>query len=428
MARPSNDDTQGAGTGFAPDEATLGSGPRVPETDVSASTSATDAESTPGSHWTNRLQRTTSSGRFIPEVDGLRFIAILAVLLFHISGQVAAKSRQPLTFSAFSANLFSTVGNGHIGVQLFFTISGFILALPFAAYHLKAGKPVSLRAYYLRRLTRLEPPYLITLTVFFALIILVLKVSFAALLPHFLASIFYLHNLIYADGSSINYVAWSLEVEVQFYLMAPFLALLFRVRPALLRRAMLLSLMVFFVALQSFWPNAPRLQLSLLGQGQFFVAGFLLADFYMTTWSLNKSKPAAWDILFFAGWPAFAFILRYPEAARWVTPFAILALYAATFRGNWGRKLLSVPAITMIGGMCYSIYLIHFQVIALLWRVSSKVTMGSDFTPNFAFQLMLMLPVILAISALFYLAVEKPCMSRDWPTRLARRAGFRQGQ
>ncbi len=420
MARQSDDNTQSAGTGFAPDESTLGSGPLVPQTDVST------PASTSNSAWVNRLQRTTSSGRFIPEVDGLRFVAVLSVLLFHIGAQIVLKSPQPITLSGFSKSLYSVVNNGHIGVQLFFAISGFILALPFAAYHLKDGKPVSLRAYYLRRLTRLEPPYLITLVLFFVLIVIVLKTSFTEIFPHLLASIFYLHNLIYADGSAINYVAWSLEVEVQFYLLAPFLALIFQVRPAMLRRALLLGVMVFFIALQSFFPDVPRLQLSVLGQGQFFVIGFLLADFYLTTWSQKKSNPVFWDLLFFAGWPAFAFILRYTDAAHWITPFAILALYAATFQGYWGRKLLSIPIVTIIGGMCYSIYLLHFQIIALVWRVSAKARMGDDFTRNFALQLMLMLPVIIAISALFYLIIEKPCMHRNWPTRFANRVGFRK--
>lgn len=424
MLPQSDDSTQSAGTGFAPGEKTLGSGPLVPDTNVSVGTSVSKS----GSTWANRLQRTTSSGRFIPEVDGLRFVAILSVLLFHIGGQVAAKSQQPITFSAFSETLFSLISSGHIGVQLFFAISGFILALPFAAYHLKDGKAVSLRAYYLRRLTRLEPPYIITLTLFFALIVLVLKVSFSELFPHFLASVFYLHNLIYADGSAINFVAWSLEVEVQFYLLAPFLALIFRVRPAILRRALVIGLMLCFVELQSFLPNVARLQLSVLGQAQFFLAGFLLADFYLTTWSQKKSNPLFWDILFFAGWPSFIYILRYPELSHWLIPFAILALYAATLQGNWGRRLLSIPAITAIGGMCYSIYLIHFQIIALIWRVSIKARAGSDFMPNFALQLILMLPIIIAISLLFYLIVEKPCMNRDWPSRLAARTGFRKIQ
>ena len=397
-------------TGFAPDEPAPGTGPFVPF---------------PRRPWLDSLQRVTSSGRFIPEVDGLRFIAIASVLLFHLSGQILAKSGDSIVSSAAQNTLLSVVGNGHIGVQLFFAISGFILALPFANFHLNASKPVSLRAYYLRRLTRLEPPYLVTLALFFVLLVVVFKLPFVQLLPHLLASVFYLHNLIYAQGSAINYVAWSLEVEVQFYLLAPLLALLFGLRSARRRRAVLVGLMLLFIMFQQFAPHAPRIQLSLLGQGQFFVAGFLLADFYLTQWGEPSRSSQWWDILFFAGWPLFFVLLQYPTLEHWAIPFAIILLYTATFRGRWSRRLLSQRFLTTIGGMCYSIYLIHFQLIALLWRFFGKVRVGNVFAPNFALQCALMLPFILAVSALFYLLVEKPCMSRDWPTRLAGKAKAR---
>jgi len=52
---------------------------------------------------------------------------------------------------------------GHNGVPLFFAISGFILSLPFARQGLGGGSPVSLRQYYIRRVTRIEPPYVIQL-------------------------------------------------------------------------------------------------------------------------------------------------------------------------------------------------------------------------------------------------------------------------
>src|SRR5262245_10743057 len=61
------------------------------------------------------------------------------------------------------------IAQGRYGVQLFFIISGFILALPFAAERLAGARPVRLKAFYLRRLTRLEPPYFLVLTIFFLL-------------------------------------------------------------------------------------------------------------------------------------------------------------------------------------------------------------------------------------------------------------------
>lgn len=376
---------------------------------------------------TARLRRVTSSGRFIPEIDGLRFIAIMSVILFHLSGQMVVKIKDNFSPSIDVDPFVKILSTGHFGVQLFFVLSGFILALPFASYHLQNGKPVSLRAYYLRRLTRLEPPYLLSLFLFFLLIVVVkLKGQVLELFPHLLASVFYLHNLIYADGSVINYVVWSLEVEVQFYFLAPVIALIFKVQPPLLRRILLLSLIIIFLATQEFWLNeTKRIYLSILGQGQFFLTGFLLADFYLTEWhKADVGLKWRWDILSFIGWPLLFVSLQYSNLAHWFLPFAIFFLYTAAFRGYWCRRLLSWPLLTVIGGMCYSIYLLHYQIIAAVWRVTSRFRIGDNFIPNFMLQLGLMLPAIIGVSAIFYLLVEKPCMNRDWPSRLSKKLPF----
>jgi peptidoglycan/LPS O-acetylase OafA/YrhL len=109
-----------------------------------------------------RLSRETTPGRFIPELDGLRFVAIGMVILFHLNGNLFAKAN----FYEHGASpdwLSRAALVGNHGVELVFVISGFILALPFAAHHLMKAPAVSHRAYYLRRLTRLEPPYFVTI-------------------------------------------------------------------------------------------------------------------------------------------------------------------------------------------------------------------------------------------------------------------------
>src|ERR1017187_3688169 len=81
-----------------------------------------------------RLRRiTTASHRYMAEVDGLRFIAIFSVLLFHVYYSATHVPGIVLAASPFNF-LFWPVTNGHRGVELFFVISGFILGLPFAAH------------------------------------------------------------------------------------------------------------------------------------------------------------------------------------------------------------------------------------------------------------------------------------------------------
>src|ERR1043166_5891003 len=149
------------------------------------------------------FSRETSSGRFIPEMDGLRFAAIGMVVLFHLNGFLIVKSKlfypvPPTDWLAQAAYV------GFHGVELFFVISGFILGLPFAAHHLKGKPAVSLRKYYLRRLTRLEPPYFVAAIVLFLLAIWIQKAYMRSLAPHLAASLSYLHNLIYGAPSQMR--------------------------------------------------------------------------------------------------------------------------------------------------------------------------------------------------------------------------------
>ena len=77
-----------------------------------------------------------------------------------------------------------------------------------------------------------------------------------SLWPNLIASLLYQHNLIYGHGSAINGVAWSLEVEVQFYLLAPLFAAVFSIQSVLARRAVLLGAMSAAPLLRGLFPAA----------------------------------------------------------------------------------------------------------------------------------------------------------------------------
>src|SRR5260221_7236717 len=112
------------------------------------------------------LSRITTSGLYIPELDGLRFIAIALVVIGHTQQLVAMKLGMTMGADETAAFILSRMV---VGVELFFVISGFILGLPFAANSLADGPPVNLRSYFLGRITRLEPPYIICMLLLFVL-------------------------------------------------------------------------------------------------------------------------------------------------------------------------------------------------------------------------------------------------------------------
>jgi peptidoglycan/LPS O-acetylase OafA/YrhL len=95
----------------------------------------------------------------------------------------------------------------------------------------------------------------------------------------------------------------------------------------------------------------------------------------------------------------------------------VFVLYAAAFRGVVSNRLSSMPWITAIGGMCYSIYLIHYEVISAVGRVTKRF---GEQLPNpvyLALQFVLVGIAIVVVCGTYFVLLEKPCMRRDWPQR-----------
>jgi peptidoglycan/LPS O-acetylase OafA/YrhL len=370
------------------------------------------------SSFTAHLRRRSTSGNWIPELDGLRFIAIVSVLLFHLNGQLLHD--YTLTIAPRYTYLARFFANGNRGVPLFFIISGFILARPFAQHHLFGEPAPSLRKYFARRVTRLEPPYVLNLILVAIGAVLVQHETWQSVLPHLFASMGYVHNLIYRNPSTINSVAWSLEVEVQFYILAPLLTLLFAVKKASLRRllttALIVAIALFQIAAGFGWFGS----LTLPGQLQYFLAGLLFADIFLTLMPHWKHD-WRWDIVSLAGWPA-VFLLGERLIGLWF-PFLALLLYVAAFRGVVVYSVLRNAWIAVIGGMCYTIYLWHAVVITVVQRMIGRF---SPLLPNDYALRFLTLGVIKTIAVgivclPLFLYIERPCMDPKWPQKLLNR-------
>lgn len=362
-----------------------------------------------------RLGRITSGRAFVPEIDGLRFIALAAVLVYHLNGNLLSKIPHNAHPDAFSRGMMELFEHGDFGVQLFFAISGFILALPFAAHHLEGAEKPLLDKYFLRRLTRLEPPYLINLLLVFVLLVQVNHASATVLLPHLAASMGYLHNLMYHEGSAINFVAWSLEVEVQFYLLAPILTGVFALPNRFLRRGLIIFVMALFIALQQagFFK-----QLTILRFIQYFLVGFLLVDIYLVDWKRAPSRRTIFDLLSVVCWSGLALTLVYNWARPWLLPGLMTAAYIGAFRGPLSNRIFRDPWLVTIGGMCYTFYLYHSCIISFVGRASLSLAQGSPYWLYFTVQATLHFAVIVVAGSVLFALFEQPFMRRDWPARL----------
>ncbi len=354
-----------------------------------------------------KFRRITYSTAYLPEIDGLRFLAIFSVVvILHITHYIDEK---------FYANRLVPEGywknfvlEGGSGVALFFVISGFILSLPFARWRLLNGAPVKLGNYFLRRLTRLEPPYIIALVFLFIGHVWVLKqFSFEDLCPHFLASLVYLHYFIYDSVPWVLPVAWSLEVEVQFYILGPLFFLVFLIRSRMLR--WMLQLVV--ILMSSIYWYGHWGEVHLLVYLHHFLMGILLADLYTSGISLIKNQ----SLGIFIGMLSLMGFLFVPSiysgtgsAIKMISMF--LLVHTVLMNASM-KKLFTVNAFVIIGGMCYSLYLLHYAIVSALGFVILKS--GQDFSTWQSLLLGLLMAIaVLVISSLYFLWIEKPFMRK----------------
>lgn len=362
-----------------------------------------------------KFRRITSSGEYFAEIDGLRFIAILSVVLFHIGCTIKTPMVDTLQDNAILGLIYK---NGWQGVELFFVISGFIIGLPFAKHYINGEKKVKLKSYFLRRVTRLEPPYFIALILFFVIQLLAHQNTLSHGLPSVLASMFYANNIIFNDlGYFVNSVLWSLEVEIQFYIFAIFFVQIFRLAK-IYRRLSLVALILGIPLLHlAYYPNTTTVYNFL----HFFFLGFLLVDIYLDKNRVNFPKSLS-IIIGFISLISILYINYHTSILNeYIYIIGIFVFYYSVLINGFRKTFFTNKFVTVIGGMCYSIYLIHAPIVSAFANISKYFVISNHIMPNLILFTVICIPLLLIPSAIYFRFIEKPCMDRNWPKKLAGR-------
>jgi peptidoglycan/LPS O-acetylase OafA/YrhL len=375
-------------------------------------------------HLRQRFTRVTSSVHFIPQVDGLRALALLLVIGHHIFATYLEDTHRlgtqhlPLDWTVIWGRSALVAWGVHLtfGVQIFFVISGFVLAIPFARARLNRDVAPSTRLYLLRRIIRIEPPYLLNMTFGFILLLLAkpmtlwhINVMFHVFGAHYLASIFYLHGLIYGEPSWIGGIAWTLEIEIQFYLLMPLIAQIFRVHHSALRRFLLAFFAACAALFAQYGTQSPRLSLTVLHHLGFFLAGVLLADVYLNPPRSLRLGQRIGDLVALFSAVILVYIIHWNTEFVWLEPFLLAAGFLGVFHGRWTGRLFARKWLTIPGAMCYTAYLYHLFIITALmpWTIRlfpQTHPLGCDI----ALQMTILLLPVFLISAVLYLTTERP--------------------
>jgi peptidoglycan/LPS O-acetylase OafA/YrhL len=392
-----------------------------------------------------RFRREVSSGAYRPEIDGLRFFAIAIVVFGHA---VQRGDRFFPTFGAFIDNnpalQLIRIGPG-LGVYLFFAISGFIIATQARKAKLPPLSVGFLKAYFGRRVLRIEPPYMILLVVSWLALTVTgyqpegTKQFFTqpeSLNLSLLGSLFYAHDLIWGAFPRLFPPGWTLEVEVQFYIAAPILfSLWFRLKETKERVFFGVVVLLASALVSTCTPHQVGpvfVYYSILRFFSMFWLGIVIAD--LRTWIIAQTETLPAAAITALGWLGLLDFVLLPDiedslATGLPVRFALYASVAAMFvsalasRSGF-RRFCARPWIALIGGACYSIYLVHMQLLQAMTLIASKLTHGLSFSAV-ACVLAFEVAAVIGAGLMFYIMIERPFMRPSWHLRLMERFGLR---
>lgn len=359
---------------------------------------------------------------YYPNVDVLRGFAAISVLVYHVIELYQWKA-----FPTQGVLLWFRIG--WLGVDLFFVISGFVIALSAFASIDKLGSTSFRKPFFLRRVSRIVPLHYLTMLIF--LVFVMPSFLFEGLFKNLISHLLFVHNMFPTLHGGINGVNWSLGTEMQFYILMLIIA-------PWLKVAKVWKIALYFLSVTWLWRygvtslvHPDKVQgtfrifvaaTQLPGMLDEFLAGILLARLVMSdsvsdfitsvepsplkqfvlflisglliylTWIIFWHYPSYWDrplmIIFFR-------TLVAVSCASLVFSFCVLDV-----KGIFEKFFIP---IRYLGTISFGIYLWHLPVILSLQRVQWL-------QPQKALILTLSITIVFAVIS--WHLFEKPFMNR----------------
>ena len=296
------------------------------------------------------IQRPTWLPSYIPELQGLRGLAVLSVVIYHCHPRLAGTR-------FYYASLW-----GWAGVNLFFVLSGFLIT----SILLEArSKPRYFRNFYGRRALRIWPVYVLVLVVCYlnAPWFIGATIWNAVKAAPWLAYIFFVQNLFHLALPPAISPTWSLAIEEQYYfLWAPLVR--FLRRPWMLATVLCCALIVSPLLRHAHFawitPTHTLIHLDGIALGSLLALGLYTIQFTRRAWLLIGLGALAFGIAAAATIAGGTALLDSALAAGFAG--AVLAAIASTGARNPMNAALRRGPLAFYGRISYGLYMIHIMV------------------------------------------------------------------
>ncbi|WP_318385813.1 acyltransferase family protein [Enterobacter sp.] len=313
---------------------------------------------------------------FRKDINGLRAIAVLSVIIFHYN-----KDWLP---------------GGFVGVDVFFAISGFLMT-SIIFNGIEKGN-FSIISFIKRRAKRIIPPLIVVILLSIAFGYLVLEpITYQMAGKHGLYSLLFLSNHIYngesgyfdaAAASKIFLHTWSLSVEWQFYIIYPIAVFILSKLTELktIRAIAILCFFSFFLASVYYTKiEQSSAYFMLYSRAWEMIAGGLAFLFPLTASKISKKK------IEYAGLFLIAFsCMIYTEKTPWPGHFALLTIFGAylCLAANNKESILNMLPFQKIGTWSYSLYLVHWPILAIYRNIGFDFSVATYLAITFVFGFM----------------------------------------
>lgn len=331
---------------------------------------------------------TARSDQQLPALTGIRFLLALWVIGQHLTGPQQRLGIQALRLPY---PIYRIIRGGDLAVDIFFMLSGFLLARGYASTRWSGPK---LRQYFLGRFARVYPVYLLSLVLVAPFIAADWKPDTGRYLADY---ILLLQGWIGTMPVNWNTPAWTLSCEIFFYLVFP--VAVFPIRRPRWRTVILYSAAACTMTRVARTVGLPDSVQPLVHFSDFLM-GIGAAGAFGLLQRRSERPPGSW--LYLPGFAVIGMLIVWPNLLPWgidlnsaLKPLNGILLIGLALGGGVVARGLSSELVVYLGKSSYAMYILHVPIMWWCWR-------RGEMNP------VLYAAVVVAVSALVYGLYEEP--------------------